>query len=349
MTGRIYLDHAATTPLLASARAAMSDGFSAWANPSSPHREGRAARALLEEARARVNAALAWDGALIFTSGASEALAIALTRSKVPSVLAGATEHDAVLRHVPAQRRLAVDAEGMVQLPDDLAPGTLVAIQQVNSETGVIQPLDELAQRIHAARAYLLADCSQGAGKLPLPAEADLIVLSGHKLGGPIGIGALLVRDLALLEPTGGQEQGYRAGTQAMPLALALAAALEAPRDWLDNAARWRDRLDRAIAQAGGEIVAARATRLPTIGSYRMPGVRAQAQLIRFDMAGIAVSAGSACSSGTLRPSGVLTAMGWREAAAGEVVRVSLGHTTLDQDIDAFLAEWQALPSGMQP
>lgn len=343
MNGRIYLDHAATTPLLPAAQAALAHGFAAWANPASPHAQGRAARALLEESRDRIVAALAWEGALLFTSGATEALAIAITRAKAATVLAGATEHDAVLRHVPPARRLAVDANGIVQLPDEIAPGTLFAIQQVNSETGVIQPLDALAEAIHAAGGWLLADCSQGAGKLPLPKGADLVALSAHKLGGPIGIGALLVRDLTLLEPMGGQEQGYRAGTQAMPLALGFAAALEASQDWLGDAARWRAALDAGILAAGGEIVAGDAVRLPTIGSYRMPGTSAQAQLIRFDMAGIAVSAGSACSSGTLKPSGVLTAMGWVPEAAGEVVRVTMGHSTIQPEIDAFLAQWQAI------
>lgn len=174
-----------------------------------------------------------------------------------------------------------------------------------------------------------------------------MIVLSAHKLGGPIGIGALLVRDLALLSPSGGQEQGYRAGTEAMPLALGFAAALEAPRDWLGEVADWRARLDAAIAASGGEVVASNAQRLPTIASYRMAGKSAQAQLIRFDMAGVAVSAGSACSSGTLRPSAVLTAMGWDATAAGEVIRVSMGHSTVETDVDAFLAQWHALHSAV--
>jgi cysteine desulfurase len=251
-----------------------------------------------------------------------------------------------VLRHVPPERRLPVDAHGIVRLPDELPPGALIAIQQVNSETGVIQPLDALADTLHAAGCRLLADCSQGAGKLPLPAGADLIALSAHKLGGPIGIGALLARDLALLEPGGGQEQGYRAGTQAMPLALGFAAALEAPRDWLGAAAGWRARLDAALAGLGGEIVAAGAPRLPTIGSYRLPGLSARAQLIRLDMAGIAVSAGSACSSGTLRASHVLAAMGWSAAAADEVIRVGLGHSSSYRDIDALVRQWQALRIG---
>jgi cysteine desulfurase len=346
MKPRIYLDHAATTPLLPQARAAMMEGFDAWANPSSPHGAGRKARAMLEHARQRVARALGWDGHVIFTAGASEAIAIALTHTKASAVLAGATEHDAVLRHVPKDKRLAVGADGGVGLPAELEPGTLIAIQQVNSETGVIQPLDALATQIQEMGGLLFADCSQSAGKLDLPRDADLIALSAHKLGGPIGIGALLVRDLTLLNPSGGQEQGYRAGTEAMPLALGFAAALEAPRDWLTNVAQWRAMLDEGILAAGGEIVAAPAARLPTIASYRMPGVSAQAQLIRFDMAGIAVSAGSACSSGSLRISHVLEAMGWDAVTAGQVIRVTMGHDTELAHIDAFLREWQAVIHG---
>jgi len=346
MKPRIYLDHAATTPLLPQAREAMLEGFAHWANPSSPHGAGRAARAMLEEARGRIARALDWDGAVILTSGASEAIGIALGRTKAARLLAGASEHDAVLRLVPD--RLPVDGLGLVALPAVIEPGNLFAIQQVNSETGVIQPLDALAEPIHDAGGLLFADCSQGAGKLALPKQADLIAISAHKLGGPIGIGALLVRDLTLLKAGGGQEQGYRAGTEAMPLALGFAAALDAPRDWLGDVADWRARLDAEIEAAGGEIVAKAAPRLPTIASYRMPGMSAQAQLIRFDLAGIAVSAGSACSSGSLRPSHVLTAMGWGEGATSEVVRVTMGHSSRGEDIDAFLAQWQAMATGTQ-
>ena len=346
MTKLVYLDHAATTPLLPQALAAMAAGFADWANPSSPHAAGRKARALLEEARSRIAEALGWDGAVVLTSGASEAISIALGRVKANVVLAGVSEHDAVLRLVAPDHRVPVDARGAVVLPDALPANALFAIQHVNSETGVIQPIADHAARIHEAGGLLLADCSQSAGKISLPVEADMIALSAHKLGGPIGVGALLVRDLACLHASGGQEQGYRAGTEMMPLALGFAAALTANRDWLDAVAQWRSRLDQTIAQVGGKVVAADAPRLPTIASYHMPGMDAKAQLIRFDMAGIAVSAGSACSSGTLKAGGVLRAMGWDEAEAGEVIRVSMGHSTTHEEIDAFLARWQSIFTG---
>jgi cysteine desulfurase len=334
-TDRLYLDHAATTPLLAQAKAAMIAGMESWANPSSPHSDGRGARAAVEQARARICAALGWDGHLIFTSGASEAIALALGRTKVGPVVTSAVEHDAVLRVTPGAARLPVDGDGLVLA--DTATG-LVAIQHVNNETGVIQLLD----RIGGEDSILFADCAQSAGKLPLP-DAAMIAISAHKFGGPPGIGALLIRDLALIEPTGGQEQGYRAGTENLPAILGMAAALEARTDWLPTVQDLRDRLDAAVEAGGGQVVARDAMRLPTIASYRMPGVSARAQLIQFDLAGISVSAGSACSSGSLKTSHVLGAMGWDDAAASEVVRVSFGPSTSEADVDRFIAAWSAM------
>ncbi len=332
----LYLDHAATTPLLPAAREAMLCGFDLWANPSSPHRTGRAARAALEDARARVKAALGWDGELIFTSGASEALALAITRCALPLAAVSAVEHEAVMRWAGDAARLPVDAEGWLGTGNVDLSG-LVAVQQVNNETGVMHSLLGLLGSVKLAGGLLLADCAQGAGKIALP-MADMIAISAHKFGGPIGVGALLVRDWAMLKPTGGQERGYRGGTENLPGALAMAAALEAGSDWLEQAAQLRSKLDEGIVSAGGEVVAAEAPRLPTIAGYRMPGRSSNAQLIRFDAMGIAVSAGSACSSGSLKASPVLTAMGHPHPA--EVIRVSIGRETSAADIDRFLAAW---------
>ncbi len=332
----LYLDHAATTPLCAEARAALEHGFALWANPSSPHRAGRAARAALETARARIATALGWTGEVILTSGASEALALAIARAHKPLVAVSAVEHEAVLRHAADAMRLPVDATGQVVAGGAGLAG-LVAIQQVNNETGVIQPLDAICDQVRAAGGVLLADCAQGAGKLALP-DADLIAVAAHKFGGPVGVGALLVRDWALLRPTGGQERGYRGGTENMPGALAMAAALEAGSDWLARAIALRAQLEQAIVAAGGEVIAADARRLATIGAYRLPGLSANALLIRLDAMGIAVSAGSACSSGSLRTSHVLTAMGI--AHADEVIRVSIGRDTDEAAIERFIAAW---------
>jgi cysteine desulfurase len=331
---RLYLDHAATTPVVPAARAAMAEALGRWANPSSPHSDGRAARAALENARELIKVALDWDGELIFTSGASEAISLGLSGF---DAVASAVEHDAVFAAVGQEGRIAVDPSGSVILPA-IASSRRHAIQQVNNETGVFQPLNELAERIGEGGGLLFADCSQGAGKLPLP-KADLIAISAHKLGGPPGIGALLVRDLGLLQPTGGQEKGYRRGTENLPAVMGFAAALGAGFGWMQEAARLRAKLDAAIV----DVVAKDSPRIATIASYRMPGISASSQLIGFDMAGISVSAGSACSSGTLKTSHVLGAMGWDATAASEVVRVSFGPTTNEADIDRFIAAWHSI------
>ena len=360
---RIYLDHAATTPVVSTARAAMLHALAHWANPSSPHNDGRKARAHLEASRETVKAALNWDGEVLFTSGASEAIFMGLSGF---DSIASAVEHDAVLNAVGAEARLPVDAGGVVQL-GPIAKGRRYAIQHVNNETGVVQPLADLGAEIRTGGGLLFADCSQSAGKMALP-DADLIAISAHKFGGPPGIGALLLRDLALLRPTGGQEKGYRRGTENLPAVAGLAAALEstvalakagAVRGLAqtsrghrlrggDEHFKLRENLEEKLVSAGGEVVAADSQRLATIASYRMPGVSASSQLIGFDMAGISVSAGSACSSGTLKTSHVLGAMGWDAAAASEVVRVSFGPETNEADIDRFVATWIAIKDRAQ-
>ncbi len=338
-TDSLYLDHAATTPMLPAAREALLDGLAIWANPSSPHQAGRAARAALEDARARVKTALGWSGEVIFTSGASEALTLAIARCVQPLAAVSAVEHEAVLRYAAPAERLPVDSRGLVD-PAQAALAGLVAMQQVNNETGVIQPLDLIGAAVRSAGGLLLADCAQGAGKLALP-DADLIAISAHKFGGPVGIGALLVREFGMLRPDGGQERGYRGGTENLPGALAMAAALEEGAGWLAEAMRRRQRLEDGIRTCGGIVVASASERIATIGAYQMPGVSSAAQLIRFDAQNIAVSAGSACSSGSLRTSHVLEAMG--VAGAGEVIRVSIGRETTAPEIDRFLDAWQKL------
>ena len=339
MSEPLHFDHAATTPVLPQAREAWLEGVRTWANPSSPHAAGRAARAALENARARISAALGWQGEVILTSGASEAAALAVVRCVMPLAAVSLVEHDAVLRYAGEASRLPVSAEGQVD-PASCAVSGLVAVQHVNNETGVIQSMGTVAAHVRAAGGVLLADCAQSAGKIALP-DADLIALSGHKFGAPVGIGALLVRDWALLRPVGGQERGYRPGTENLPGAMAMAAALEAGADWMKQAAELRAMLETGIEAAGGVAVAKGAPRIATIGAFRMPGRSARAQLIRFDAMGIAVSAGSACSSGSLKPSHVLTAMG--QVGADEIIRVSLGRESSAADVSLFVAAWQEI------
>ena len=346
---RIYLDHAATTPILPAAKAAMVEAMERWANPSSPHAEGRAARAALEDARERIKRALGWTGELIFTSGATEAIQIALKGRGAQTTAVSTVEHDAVLRHAEGFQHIPVAPDGLLNMDhmfDPREPTAFIAVQSANNETGVLQPLVEIAAAINEAKAardvLLLADCAQSAGKLPLP-DADMIAVSAHKLGGPPGIGALLVRDLSRLRADGGQERGYRGGTQNLPGILGFAAALEAREDWLGRAAELRTRLEQRLERAGAQVVAKGSPRIPTIGAYRMPGVSSQAQLIHFDLAGIAVSAGSACSSGSMKTSHVLQAMGWSDAQAREVVRISFGPQTNADEVAAAAAAWEQL------
>ncbi|WP_269769643.1 cysteine desulfurase family protein [Sphingomonas sp. MA1305] len=343
---RIYLDHAATTPMTAAARDAFARGLALWANPSSPHAEGRAARAALEEARGAIGAAHGWRGEVLLTSGASESLGLALRRTTAARRIITAVEHDAVMRAgaeaavAPVDACGLVDAEALAAMLAADEGRALVCVQWANSETGVRQPLAAIARIVHEAGGWLLVDAAQMPASAELADHADLIALSAHKRGGPPGVGALLVRDLAMLVPSGGQERGYRPGTENLPGVLAYAAALAEPEP---DHARLRARLDDAIRRSGGEIVADGAPRHPAIGSYRLPGVAATVQLIRLDAAGFAVSAGSACSSGSMKPSHVLAAMGWDEAAGREVIRVSFGRTTGAAEVDAFIAAWRTM------
>ncbi|HZF95146.1 MAG TPA: cysteine desulfurase family protein [Allosphingosinicella sp.] len=347
MPDRIYLDHASTTPILPEAQAAMADACGAWANPSSPHAEGRAVRALMEDGRRRIAQALGWTGTVVFTSGATEAIEIVMRRAQAGPRIVSAIEHPAVLRCAEGMRQIAVAADGRIDLADldsalAGAERPLVAVQSVNNETGVLQPVEEVAERVKRAGGLTLADCAQSAGKLPLP-DADFIVVAAHKFGGPPGIGALLVKDPATLAAAGGQEGGHRPGTQAVPLIAGFAAASEADHGWYEQAKALRARLDEGVAAAGGEIVGGDSPRIATISAYRMPGVPGAAQMMQLDLAGIAVSAGSACASGSLKTSHVLTAMGWSEEAAREVIRISFGPQTSEADVDTLLHHWRAL------
>lgn len=330
---RVYLDHAATSPLRPEARAAMEEGFAVWANPSSPHAEGRKARNLIEDARERIRQALGWGGELIFTSGASEALWIALNRAKAERRIVGATEHDAVFRAAP-------DAPVFTG-EEPLASGTLLAVQHVNSETGTINPVAGIAASLRDTGAWLLSDCAQSAGKLALP-DADMLVVSAHKFGGPIGIGALLVRDYAMLAPSGGHERGYRQGTENLPGALGMAAALEAGGidGWATTEA---ERLAFREALGASATLIAPGEQASHIIAVAHPALSAQALLIRLDAQGFAVSAGSACSSGTLKKSRVLDAFGVPDDLAARTIRVSLGWSTTAEELERFSEAWASL------
>jgi len=347
-SGRLYLDHAATTPVLPEARAAVAAALDSWANPSSPHADGRKARAALEAARRAIGEALGWRHDVILTSGATEAIALAATRAKVPGRAYGATEHDAVGAAMGRAKVIPVGPRGHIDigtLDEVLAcDPALVAVQHVNNETGVIQPVAEIVEGVRAAGSLALVDCAQSAGKLPLP-DADFIAISGHKFGAPPGCGALLVRDIAKLRASGGQERGYRRGTENLPAAAGMAAALagesfSASRPRLSELRRT---LEEAVLASGGIVIAATSKRSPFIGAYAIPGVASSSQLVQLDLAGISVSAGSACSSGSMKPSRVLAAMNVAPEVASCAVRVSFGPSTSHADVERFIAEWRRI------
>ena len=352
MPDRLYLDHAAITPVLPEAREAIARALERPGNPSSPHADGRNARAALEEARRIVADALGWRHDVIFTSGGSEAIQIVAGRTKAKRRIVGPTEHEAVIAAMGSDAVVVpVDENGIIELSelekvvsDETA---LVAIQLVNNETGVIQPVGEIYEIVRRSESLLLADCAQAAGKIALP-EADFIALTSQKFGAAPGSGALLVRDLATLQATGGQERGYRRGTENLPGIAGMAAALESGTfaQAMPRLTRLREQLEREIVAAGGLVIAAEAPRIATIGAYAMPSVTSASQLVQLDLSGISVSAGSACSSGSMKPSRVLAAMGVPEEIASTVIRVSFGPSTDENDISRFIGEWRKIAAG---
>ncbi len=353
MTDRVYLDYNATALLRPQARDAVLAALGVTGNPSSVHGFGRRARSLLETAREDVAALAGVAPRLVtFTSGGTEANQMALNGLKAERVLVSAVEHPSVLNARDDAVTIPVDGEGRVQpgtLDALLAPGpgsALVSVMAANNETGVIQPLTDIAAVVRRHDALLHVDAVQAAGKADLHAiDADLMTLSGHKLGGPAGAGALVrKRDLELrpLMRGGGQELGLRGGTEALPAIAGFGAAARACLD--DDLDSWRGRRDRLEADVmaltpRAEVMAADAERLDNTSALAMPGAGAETLVMAFDLAGIAVSAGSACSSGKVGPSHVLTAMGRGDVAAS-TIRVSHGWATTDRDIELLVAAW---------
>ena len=283
---------------------------------------------------------------MILTSGASEALAIGLGRAKAKRRIVSAVEHDAVFRAAPDATIVPMGSDGRVDGPAlsaalRAAPEqALVAIQHVNSETGTPQDIDAIAIAVDVAGGVLMCDAAQSGGRYDLPC-ADMIVVSAHKCGGPPGVGALLVRDLGLLEASGGQERGYRGGTENLPGALGFAAALEVSDRRLDaDTLDALDHLRKAVEMAGGAAIRLEAGQMPHIQPLAMPRLSATAQLVQFDLAGFAVSAGSACSSGSLKPSRALAAFGIAPDLAARTIRVSIGWNTTGEEVRAFTEAW---------
>ncbi len=345
---RLFLDANATEPLRPAPRGAVARALD-LGNPSSVHAEGRAARAALEQARAAL--AARFGGEVVFTSGGTEANALAIRSLAVGRrVLVGATEHPAVLAAAPGAERAPVRSDGTLDL-GELArlldgPPALVCTMAANNETGVLHPLREVAALCRARGALLHADAVQAAreGFSLAGSGADSAALSAHKLGGPKGAGALLLRPGLALAPLiagGGQERGRRGGTEALPALLGFAAARPEPGE-ATRLATLRDRIEAGIRALAPEAVIAGqgAPRLANTSLVVLPGIPAEIQVIALDLAGVAVSAGAACSSGKVARSHVLDAMGL-DGACG--LRVSLPWDAAPDAPERFLAAWGAM------
>ncbi len=379
MAERSYFDWNATTPLRPQAREALLEALAASGNPSSVHAEGRAARNLVEHARVQVAALIGAQPAnVFFTSGGTEANMAALTPAietagdKRPRdrLLMSAIEHSSVRTGGRFPREaiedVRVTSEGRVDLPalaEAVGRGSrpLVSLMLANNETGVIQPVAEAAPIVRAAGGLLHVDAIQAVGRIRCDIGemgADLVTLSAHKIGGPKGVGALVRRsdDIHLAEPLirgGGQERGFRAGTENVAGIAAFGAAAAAARDArAAEAARMvalRDRLESGLKAISptAVIFGETAERLPNTTLFTVEGMKAETAVIAFDLEGIAVSSGAACSSGKVQPSHVLAAMGISPALLRGAVRVSLGWTTEEADIERFLAAWRKLASAL--
>jgi cysteine desulfurase len=365
MRPSVYLDHNATTPLRPEAISAVEAAMRTAGNPSSVHRHGRLARRLVEDAREHVARLLGADpAAVVFTSGGTEANTLALCGSGRRQLIASAVEHTSVLQACTAVLVVPADAEGVVRLDaldallSEANEPALVSVMLANNETGVLQPVREVATLAHRHGALVHCDAAQAAGKVPVDVanlDVDLLSVSAHKLGGPAGVGALVVAPsvrLSAMLRGGGQERGRRAGSENVIGIAGFGAAAQTVRDCADGVrlTAMRDALERRIRAIcpASRIFGAGAARLPNTTCVQMPRVAGETQVIAFDLAGISVSAGAACSSGKVGESHVLRAMGVGEDVARTAIRVSLGWTTQDADVDRFVEVWTSVYSRAQ-
>ena len=379
MAERSYFDWNATTPLRPEALAALADALAVTGNPSSVHAEGRAARKLVERAREQVAQLVgARPADVIFTGSGTEANMLALTPAietageKRPrdKLLMSAIEHSSVRAGGRFSRDaiedIAVDVDGRVNLAAladavSKASRPLVSLMLANNETGVVQPVAEAAAIVHAAGGLLHVDAVQAAGRIAFnigALGADLLTLSGHKIGGLKGVGALVRgrEDIHFSDPLirgGGQERGARAGTENVAGIVAFGAAAEvAHRQLAEEAAHMRglrDILEEGLRAISPQaiIFSDSAERLPNTTLFALAGVKAETAVIAFDLDGVAVSSGAACSSGKVQPSHVLAAMGVSPPLIRGAVRVSLGWTTTKADVERFLGAWRKLASAL--
>ncbi len=363
MTTAVYLDYNASAPVRPEAKAALGDALALTGNASSVHRFGRLARRRLEDAREAVAALVgARAERVVFTSGGTESNNLALCGAGRARALVSAGEHDSVLNAAPEAARVPLSRDGRVDLAalaerlDEDPQPTLVSVMLANNETGVIQPIAEVVETARARGALVHCDAVQAAGKIPVDMAAlgvDLMSLSAHKLGGPQGVGALVVAEgieLAAQLRGGGQERRARPGTENLPGIAGFGAAAAAAGAGLESMAALaglRDGLERRLRALAPEleVYGAAAPRLPNTSCFAAPGLTAETQVMALDLAGVAVSAGAACSTGKVAASHVLGAMGASEAEAGSAIRVSLGWDSGAAGIERFLEAWSALYS----
>ena len=357
MREAIYLDWNATAPMRPAALAVWAEAAAQIGNPSSVHGFGRRARRRVEDAREQVARAVnARPAEVIFTGSGTEAINLAVRGCGRDRILISAVEHDAVLKAAPHAERIPVDGQGLVDLAvlERHLAGTgapaLVSVMLANNETGVVQPVAEVARIAHAHGALVHCDAVQALAKIPVDCTAlgvDYLSVSAHKIGGPQGVGALVVRadaPLAAQIVGGGQERWRRAGTENVAGIAAFGAAVQegiASLDDMNKIRALRDRAERALLAVGGaRIIGGAAERLPNTICIAVAGAQSATLIMKLDLAGIAVSAGSACSSGKVHASHVLQAMGIEPREAEGVLRISLGWTTAAADIDRLIAAW---------
>lgn len=367
---RAYLDYNATTPVRSEVIEAVAAAMRTIGNSSSVHAEGRAARAIVEEGREKLRALVnAPINGVILTGGGTEAIHYALNGTvrtgAVKRIFVSAIEHAAVpanaaetgvpVETIPVTKTGVADLDWLkTRLKDYDAKrdgGFLVCLMFANNETGVIQPVRDAADIVHGKGGLLFVDAAQAVGKVPVNfvmSGADLMAVTAHKFGGPIGVGALLAGPNLPLEPVmrgGGHESNRRAGTHNVPAIAGLGVACELAPSSIGKAAKiaaMRDRMQTAAEDASAIVWGKTAERLPGTLSLSAPGFSSQTQLMAMDLAGIAISSGSACSSGKTRPSHVLSAMGADEGLASSGIRVSIGWNSTDEDVDLFCREWPA-------
>ena len=363
---RVYLDNNATAPIRPEVVCVMAESMKEVGNASSIHNAGRQARKKIEEAREQVaDFVNAEARQVVFTSGATEANNMILKGYNNATTFVSAIEHPAVMQAnpeaqlIPVTKNGRLDLEAMEDMLADLSENALVSVMYVNNETGVIQPLDEVSERAKKYGAIVHSDAVQAAGRLPLDfpeLDIDYMSLSGHKFGGPQGVGALIFRNGLTPPPLlqgGGQERRARAGTENIAGILGFAEACRLAREHLEdfqNLCELRDMMEKELKKMTPQIIVygQHAPRVSNTSCIGFPGVPAETLLMNLDLGGIAVSSGSACSSGVVKNSPVIRAMGAGDDEAGSTIRISMSWQTQKKDIDHFLEIWSKINNRLQ-